>query len=115
MAASSTSSPPANFPAAWTASTVSSGFRGRDSLTISVPELMGQLLIGLMNGSFYAVLSLGLAVIFGMLHVINFVHGAQYMLGAFIAWLALTALGIGYWPALILVPVVVGLFGIVIE
>ena len=84
-------------------------------MTISVPALMGQLLIGLMNGSFYAVLSLGLAVIFGMLHVINFVHGAQYMLGAFIAWLALTALGIGYWPALILVPIVVGLFGILIE
>jgi len=84
-------------------------------MSISVPALLGQLLIGLMNGSFYAVLSLGLAVIFGMLHIINFLHGAQYMLGAFIAWLALTALGVGYFPALILVPVIVGLLGIVIE
>jgi branched-chain amino acid transport system permease protein len=76
---------------------------------------MGQLLIGLMNGSFYAVLSLGLAVIFGMLHVINFVHGAQYMVGAFLAWLLLQHLGIGYWAALILVPLIVALLGIVIE
>jgi branched-chain amino acid transport system permease protein len=84
-------------------------------MSISVPALLSQLLVGLMNGSFYAVLSLGLAVIFGMLHIINFLHGAQYMLGAFIAWLALTALGVGYFPVLVLVPVVVGLLGIVIE
>ena len=84
-------------------------------MTISVSALLGQLLIGLMNGSFYAILSLGLAVIFGMLHVINFVHGAQYMLGAFLGWFALTVFGIGYWPALILVPIAVGLFGVIIE
>src|SRR5690349_3016085 len=69
---------------------------------ISVPALMGQLLIGLINGSFYALLSLGLAVIFGLLNIINFAHGAQYMLGAFCAWFLLNALGLGYWPALIL-------------
>jgi branched-chain amino acid transport system permease protein len=77
--------------------------------------LYGQLLIGLINGSFYALLSLGLAVIFGMLHVINFAHGALYMLGAFTAWLALTKLGINYWAALVVVPITVGLFGVVIE
>src|SRR3569833_1894814 len=77
--------------------------------------LYGQVLIGLINGSFYALLSLGLAVIFGMLHVINFAHGALYMVGAFVAWLALTKLGINYWGALVLVPLVVGLLGILIE
>lgn len=77
--------------------------------------LFGQLLIGLINGSFYALLSLGLAVIFGLLRVINFAHGAQYMLGAFVAFLLLQYLGIGYWPALIVAPLIVGLFGAVIE
>ncbi|WP_460449356.1 branched-chain amino acid ABC transporter permease [Alsobacter sp. SYSU BS001988] len=77
--------------------------------------LYGQLLIGLINGSFYALLSLGLAVIFGMLHVINFAHGALYMLGAFTAWLALTKFGVNYWAALALVPIAVGLFGVIIE
>jgi branched-chain amino acid transport system permease protein len=77
--------------------------------------LFGQLLLGLINGSFYALLSLGLAVIFGMLNIINFAHGAQYMMGAFAAFLLLDKLGIGYWPALVLVPVIVGAFGIVIE
>ncbi len=77
--------------------------------------LFGQLLIGLINGSFYALLSLGLAVIFGMLNIINFAHGAQYMLGAFAAYLLLQLTGIGYWPALILAPVLVGIVGIVIE
>jgi branched-chain amino acid transport system permease protein len=77
--------------------------------------LFGQLLLGLINGSFYALLSLGLAVIFGMLNIINFAHGAQYMMGAFAAFLLLDKLGIGYWPALMLVPVIVGAFGIVIE
>jgi len=77
--------------------------------------LFGQLLIGLINGSFYALLSLGLAVIFGMLNIINFAHGAQYMLGAFFAYLLLQLTGIGYWPALIVAPVLVGIIGIVIE
>jgi branched-chain amino acid transport system permease protein len=77
--------------------------------------LFGQLLIGLINGSFYALLSLGLAVIFGMLNIINFAHGAQYMLGAFAAYLLLQLTGIGYWPALIVAPVIVGILGIVIE
>ena len=77
--------------------------------------LFSQLLIGLINGSFYALLSLGLAVIFGMLNIINFTHGAQYMLGAFAAFLLLQHTGIGYWPALIVAPILVGILGIVIE
>jgi branched-chain amino acid transport system permease protein len=84
-------------------------------LGIPPQALFGQLLLGLINGSFYAILSLGLAVIFGLLNIINFAHGAQYMLGAFVAWMLLNYLGIGYWWALILVPVVVGVFGIVLE
>lgn len=82
---------------------------------VPVQALMGQLLVGLINGSFYALLSLGLAVIFGLLRVINFAHGAQYMLGAFTALLLLTVGGVNYWFALILAPVIVGLFGAVIE
>ena len=77
--------------------------------------LFGQLLIGLINGSFYALLSLGLAVIFGMLNIINFTHGAQYMLGAFTAYFLLQHSGLGYWWAIVLAPVAVGIFGIVIE
>jgi branched-chain amino acid transport system permease protein len=77
--------------------------------------LFGQLLIGLINGSFYALLSLGLAVIFGMLNIINFSHGAQYMMGAFAAYLILQYSGLGYWPALIIAPILVGATGIVIE
>jgi branched-chain amino acid transport system permease protein len=77
--------------------------------------LGSQLLVGLINGSFYAVLSLGLAIIFGLLNIINFAHGAQYMMGAFIAWLALTKLNINYWVALIAAPMVVGLFGVILE
>jgi branched-chain amino acid transport system permease protein len=77
--------------------------------------LFGQLLIGLINGSFYALLSLGLAVIFGLLNIINFTHGAQYMMGAFVAWLLLNKLGIGYWWALLLAPLIVGATGVVIE
>ena len=84
-------------------------------LGISPQALFGQLLLGLINGSFYAVLSLGLAVIFGLLNIINFTHGAQYMMGAFVAWMLLNYLGIGYWWALLLAPVVVGITGIVIE
>ena len=77
--------------------------------------LFSQLLVGLINGSFYALLSLGLAVIFGMLNIINFAHGAQYMMGAFAAYLILQYSGLGYWPALIIAPVLVGAVGIVIE
>jgi branched-chain amino acid transport system permease protein len=77
--------------------------------------LFGQLLLGLINGSFYALLSLGLAVIFGMLNIINFTHGAQYMMGAFVAYILLQYLGINYWAALVIVPILVGALGIVIE
>jgi branched-chain amino acid transport system permease protein len=77
--------------------------------------LFGQLLIGLINGSFYALLSLGLAVIFGMLNIINFAHGAQYMLGAFAAFLLLNILGLNYWVALVAAPVLVGVTGVIIE
>jgi branched-chain amino acid transport system permease protein len=77
--------------------------------------LFGQLLIGLINGSFYALLSLGLAVIFGMLNIINFTHGAQYMMGAFVAYFLLQYAGIGYWGALIIAPILVGITGILIE
>ena len=84
-------------------------------LGIPLQALMGQLLLGLINGAFYAVLSLGLALIFGLLNIINFAHGAQYMMGAFVAWLLLTGLGIGYWPALLLAPLAVGLLGMAIE
>jgi len=82
---------------------------------IPAPALYGQILIGLINGSFYALLSLGLAVIFGLLRVINFAHGAQYMLGAFAAYLLLNYAGVGYWPALILAPLLVGAVAVVIE
>jgi len=86
-----------------------------DFLGIPPQALFGQLLLGLINGSFYALLSLGLAVIFGMLNIINFTHGAQYMMGAFGAWLLLQYLGIGYWPALILSPIIVAATGVIIE
>ena len=82
---------------------------------VPLPALMGQLLIGFINGSFYALLSLGLAVIFGLLRVINFAHGAQYMLGAFTAYLLLSYTGLGFWPALIVAPLVVGAVSALIE
>ena len=82
---------------------------------ISLQALMSQLLLGLVNGSFYAMLSLGLAVIFGLLNVINFAHGALYMMGAFLAWIGLTYFNLNYWVMLILAPLIVGVFGIVIE
>jgi branched-chain amino acid transport system permease protein len=82
---------------------------------ISPQALFGQLLLGLINGSFYALLSLGLAVIFGLMNVINFTHGAQYMMGAFAAWMLLNYLGIPYWGALVLVPILVGLTGVIVE
>ncbi len=84
-------------------------------LGIPPQALFGQLLLGLINGSFYAILSLGLAIIFGLLNIINFTHGALYMMGAFVAWMLLNYAGIGYWPALILSPLIVGAFGVVIE
>src|SRR3954451_20187570 len=84
-------------------------------LAIAMQALFGQLLIGLINGSFYALLSLGLAIIFGLLHVINFAHGALYMLGAFVAWFLLQYAGVGYFGALILSPILVGLFGAILE
>jgi branched-chain amino acid transport system permease protein len=80
-----------------------------------IQALSGQLLLGLINGSFYALLSLGLAIIFGLLDVVNFAHGAQYMMGAFLAWMGLQYLGIGYWWALLLVPLAVGGTGLVVE
>lgn len=84
-------------------------------MTVSLPALLSQLLLGLVNGSFYAILSLGLAVIFGLLNVINFAHGALFMLGAVLSWAAMNYFGIGYWWMLILAPLIVGLLGIVIE
>ena len=82
---------------------------------ISSQAFFGQLLLGLINGSFYAVLSLGLAIIFGLLNIINFAHGAQYMLGAFAAWMGLTYLGINYWVSLLVAPLLIGLLAAVIE
>ena len=82
---------------------------------IPTAALLGQLLLGLVNGSFYAILSLGLAVIFGMLNIVNFAHGALYMTGAFFAWMLLNYAGINYWYALLLAPAAVGLIGVVIE
>ena len=84
-------------------------------LGVPPQALFGQLLLGLINGAFYALLSLGLAVIFGMLNVINFAHGAQYMMGAFVAWMLLHYAGIPFWGALVLVPIIVGATGIFIE
>lgn len=86
-----------------------------DIFGIPLQALLGQLLLGLVNGSFYAMLSLGLAVIFGLLNVINFAHGALYMVGAFLAWMGLQYFGLNYWVMLIVAPILVGLFGIVIE
>jgi branched-chain amino acid transport system permease protein len=82
---------------------------------IPLQAMLSQLLLGLVNGSFYAMLSLGLAVIFGLLNVINFAHGALYMMGAFLAWMGLSYFGINYWVMLIAAPLLVGVFGIIIE
>jgi branched-chain amino acid transport system permease protein len=86
-----------------------------DIFGIPLQALLSQLLLGLVNGSFYAILSLGLAVIFGMLNVINFAHGALFMLGAMLAWMGLNYLGLPYWAMIVLAPLVIGAFGIVIE
>ena len=82
---------------------------------IPVPALLGQLMLGLVNGCFYAMLSLGLSIIFGMLNIINFAHGALYMMGAVFTWIALTQFGLSYWWSLLLVPLVIAVFGIVVE
>jgi branched-chain amino acid transport system permease protein len=84
-------------------------------LGIPPQAFFGQLLLGLINGAFYALLSLGLAVIFGLLNVINFTHGAQYMMGAFGAWMLLNWLGVPFWVSLVVVPILVGIFGMVLE
>jgi branched-chain amino acid transport system permease protein len=84
-------------------------------MNISLPALLSQLLLGLVNGSFYAVLSLGLAVIFGLLNVINFAHGALFMLGALLTWMGMSYFGVNYWVMLIAAPLVVGAFGVLIE
>jgi branched-chain amino acid transport system permease protein len=82
---------------------------------IPLQAFLGQLMLGLVNGSFYAMLSLGLAVIFGLLGIVNFAHGALYMIGAYVAWLSLEKLGLNYWAALVLAPLVVGVLGAAIE
>ena len=86
-----------------------------DIFGIPLQAMLSQLLLGLVNGSFYAMLSLGLAVIFGLLNVINFAHGALYMMGAFVAWMGLQYFDINYWVMLIVAPILVGIFGIIIE
>jgi branched-chain amino acid transport system permease protein len=86
-----------------------------DIFGIPIQALLGQLLLGLVNGSFYAMLSLGLAVIFGLLNIINFAHGALYMMGAYVAWIGLTYFGINYWWSLVLAPLIIGAFGMLIE
>ncbi|TFW27203.1 branched-chain amino acid ABC transporter permease [Duganella callida] len=82
---------------------------------VPMPAMMSQLLLGLVNGSFYAMLSLGLAVIFGLLNVINFSHGALYMMGAFLAWMGIEYWGLNYWVMLVLAPLLVGVFGVIVE
>ncbi len=82
---------------------------------LSIPLVAGQLLIGLINGSFYAMLSMGLAIIFGLMNVVNFAHGAQYMLGAFVAWVLLNVAGVNYWIALLIAPIIVALVGLAME
>ena len=82
---------------------------------VPISAMMGQLTIGLVNGAFYAMLSLGLAVIFGMLNIVNFAHGALYMLGAFLSWMLLAYAGVNYWFSLVLVPLAVGIVGVIIE
>ncbi|MDB5848287.1 MAG: branched-chain amino acid transporter permease, partial [Rhodoferax sp.] len=84
-------------------------------MTISLPGLLSQLLLGLVNGSFYAILSLGLAVIFGLLNVINFAHGALFMMGAILTWMGMNYFEINYWVMLLAAPLIVGVFGVAIE
>ena len=82
---------------------------------IPLQAFLGQLMLGLVNGSFYAMLSLGLAVIFGLLGIVNFAHGALYMMGAYVAWLCLEKFGINFWAALVIAPLVVGALGVLVE
>lgn len=86
-----------------------------DIFGVPIQAILGQLVLGLVNGSFYAILSLGLAVIFGMLGIVNFAHGALFMMGAYVAWFALQWFGLGFWWGLLLAPVVIGILGILIE
>src|SRR5205814_4170054 len=86
-----------------------------DIFGIPIQAFLGQLLLGLVNGSFYAMLRLGLAVICGLLEIVNFAHGALYMIGAYVAWLSLEKFGLNYWFALVLAPLIVGALGVVIE
>ena len=86
-----------------------------DIFGIPLPAMLSQLLLGLVNGSFYAILSLGLAVIFGLLNVINFAHGALFMLGAMLAWMGLSYFNLPYWVMLVLAPLIVGVLGMAIE
>jgi branched-chain amino acid transport system permease protein len=86
-----------------------------DIFGIPIQAFLGQLLLGLVNGSFYAMLSLGLAVIFGLLGIVNFAHGALYMIGAYVAWIGLDRFGMNYWVALIVAPIVVGALGVAVE
>ena len=86
-----------------------------DIFGIPIQAFLGQLLLGLVNGSFYAILSLGLAVIFGLLGIVNFAHGALYMLGAYAAWIGMDSFGINYWASLLLAPLVVGALGVIVE
>ena len=86
-----------------------------DIFGVPLPAMLSQLLLGLVNGSFYAMLSLGLAVIFGLLNVINFSHGAMYMMGAFVAWMGMAYFGLNYWVMLVLSPLIIGAIGIIIE
>jgi branched-chain amino acid transport system permease protein len=87
----------------------------REILGVPLPALLGQLVLGLVNGCFYALLSLGLSIIFGMLNIINFAHGAMYMMGAVLTWIALNQFGVGYWGSVLLVPLLLGLAGVIIE
>src|SRR6188472_5750 len=86
-----------------------------DIFGIPIQAFLGQLLLGLVNGSFYAMLSLGLAVIFGLLGIVNFAHGALYMMGAYVAYISLERFGLNYWVTLIVAPLVIGAVGVVIE
>jgi branched-chain amino acid transport system permease protein len=86
-----------------------------ETFGVPLPALLSQLVLGLVNGCFYAMLSLGLSIIFGMLNIINFAHGAMYMMGAVLTWLALTAFGINYWWCLLLVPLTIAIFGVIVE
>lgn len=86
-----------------------------DVFGIPIQAFLGQLLLGLVNGSFYAMLSLGLAVIFGLLGIVNFAHGALYMMGAYVAWIGMDSFGINYWASLVIAPLVVGAVGVVVE